>query len=72
MTCALVFREVLECPKCGVIYRSRERWYGNKNMEDIVSVEVRHVWPDVSILYKVGKFCKAFMFLNIFKKQNFS
>ncbi|CAG2203504.1 ZFYVE1 [Mytilus edulis] len=38
--------EVLECPKCGVIYRSRERWYGNKNMEDIVSVEVRHVWPD--------------------------
>jgi zinc finger FYVE domain-containing protein 1 len=41
-------REVLECPSCGVIYRSRERWYGNKNMEDIVSIEVRHVWPDVS------------------------
>ena len=38
--------EVLECPSCGVIYRSRERWYGNKNMEDIVSIEVRHVWPD--------------------------
>lgn len=38
--------EVLECPNCGVIYRSREKWYGNKNMEDIVSVEVRHVWPD--------------------------
>lgn len=38
--------EVLECPNCGVIYRSREHWYGNKNMEDIVSVEIRHVWPD--------------------------
>ncbi|KAK3093425.1 hypothetical protein FSP39_015565 [Pinctada imbricata] len=38
--------EVLECPNCGVIYRSRQNWYGNKEIEDVVSVEIRHVWPD--------------------------
>lgn len=38
--------EVLECPHCGVIYRSREKWYGNSHPEDVVTVDIRHVWPD--------------------------
>ncbi|XP_071442094.1 zinc finger FYVE domain-containing protein 1-like [Hetaerina americana] len=37
---------VLECSHCGVIYRSRQYWYGNKNPEDAaVRTEIRHVWP---------------------------
>jgi len=37
---------VLECPKCGVIYRSREFWYGNRDpVENSVRVEIKHVWP---------------------------
>lgn len=43
------FREVLECPSCGVIFRSRQNWYGNKEVEEIVHTEIRHVWPDVSL-----------------------
>lgn len=38
--------EVLECPSCGVIFRSRQNWYGNKEVEEIVHTEIRHVWPD--------------------------
>lgn len=37
---------VLECPTCGVIYRSRERWFGNLDPESQVLVEVRHIWPE--------------------------
>ncbi|XP_056648224.1 zinc finger FYVE domain-containing protein 1-like isoform X1 [Diorhabda sublineata] len=40
---------VIECPKCGEIYRSREHWYGNKNPEDVaVRSEVVHIWPGES------------------------
>lgn len=39
---------VIECPKCGEIYRSRQYWYGNKNPEDTaVRTEIIHVWPGV-------------------------
>jgi len=36
---------VLECPKCGVIYRSRQFWYGNGEVENFVRIEIKHVWP---------------------------
>lgn len=37
---------VLECPSCGVIYQSRQYWYGNKNPDETVTrVEIVHVWP---------------------------
>lgn len=37
---------VLECPSHGVIYRSREYWYGNEEPEKIVRTEIKHVWKD--------------------------
>lgn len=37
---------ILECAKCGVIYRSRQYWYGNQNpWETCVRTEICHVWP---------------------------
>ncbi|RWS03710.1 Zinc finger FYVE domain-containing protein 1-like protein, partial [Dinothrombium tinctorium] len=37
---------VLECSNCGIIYRSRQYWYGNKDpWESTVRTEVQHVWP---------------------------
>jgi hypothetical protein len=37
---------VLECPRCGVIHRSRQFWFGNKdNWEATVRTEIKHVWP---------------------------
>ncbi|XP_074660644.1 zinc finger FYVE domain-containing protein 1-like isoform X2 [Tubulanus polymorphus] len=37
---------VLECKRCGIIYRSRQHWLGNKEPEDAaVRPEIRHVWP---------------------------
>ncbi|XP_033125854.1 zinc finger FYVE domain-containing protein 1-like [Anneissia japonica] len=37
---------VLECPNCGIIYRSRQYWYGNQDPVDAaVRTEIRHVWP---------------------------
>jgi len=43
---------VLECQKCGVIYRSRQQWYGNTDPEyqGVVHTEVAHVWPGVRSL----------------------
>lgn len=39
---------VLECSYCGVIYRSRQHWYGNVDPEKtVVRTEIRHVWADV-------------------------
>lgn len=36
---------VIECKKCGEIYRSRQYWYGNKCPEDFaVKSEIVHVW----------------------------
>lgn len=38
---------VLECPGCGVIYRSRQYWYGNKDpCETVARKEIVHVWPE--------------------------
>lgn len=43
-----VFRYVIECPNCGVIYRSRQYWYGNQDpVETVVRTEIQHVWPGV-------------------------
>lgn len=40
--------DVIECPHCGEIYRSRQYWYGNKNPEEFaVRSEVTHVWNTV-------------------------
>ncbi|XP_076243838.1 zinc finger FYVE domain-containing protein 1 [Calliopsis andreniformis] len=37
--------DVIECPHCGEIYRSRQYWYGNKDPEDFaVRTEITHVW----------------------------
>ncbi|ELT96584.1 hypothetical protein CAPTEDRAFT_1802 [Capitella teleta] len=37
---------VLECAACGVIYRSRQFWYGNQDpINTVVRTEIRHVWP---------------------------
>ncbi|XP_061749814.1 zinc finger FYVE domain-containing protein 1-like isoform X2 [Nerophis ophidion] len=37
---------VIECPNCGVIYRSRQYWYGNQEPVDtVVRTEIQHVWP---------------------------
>ncbi|XP_006000562.1 zinc finger FYVE domain-containing protein 1 [Latimeria chalumnae] len=36
---------VLECPNCGVIYRSRQYWYGNLDPVDtVVRTEIEHIW----------------------------
>ncbi|XP_072405581.1 zinc finger FYVE domain-containing protein 1 isoform X3 [Chiloscyllium punctatum] len=36
---------VLECPNCGVIYRSRQYWIGNQDPEaSVVRPELKHVW----------------------------
>lgn len=41
---------VIECPKCGEIYRSRQYWYGNKNPEEAaVRTEITHVWNATSV-----------------------
>lgn len=42
---------ILECKFCGVIYRSRQYWYGNKEPteESVVRTEIQHVWPDVCL-----------------------
>ncbi|XP_067831032.1 zinc finger FYVE domain-containing protein 1 isoform X2 [Heptranchias perlo] len=36
---------VLECPNCGIIYRSRQYWTGNQDPErTVVRPEIKHVW----------------------------
>ena len=53
MNVMLVCRYVLECCNCGVIYKSRQYWYGNQDPEkSVVRTEIRHVWPGVC-LYRV-------------------
>lgn len=43
-----MLRYVIECPNCGVIYRSRQYWYGNQDPVDtVVRTEIQHVWPGV-------------------------
>lgn len=42
---------VLECTRCGVIYRSRQYWYGNRDPEQtIVRAEICHVWENGGII----------------------
>ncbi|CAH3140922.1 unnamed protein product, partial [Pocillopora meandrina] len=42
----VIGRYVLECPGCGVIYRSRQNWFGNKYpVMTVVRTELRHAWP---------------------------
>lgn len=37
---------VLECVKCGIIYRSRQFWYGNEDpIKTVVRTELCHAWP---------------------------
>nr|XP_040054814.1 zinc finger FYVE domain-containing protein 1-like isoform X2 [Gasterosteus aculeatus aculeatus] len=37
---------VIECPNCGVTYRSRQYWYGNQDPVDtVVRTEIQHLWP---------------------------
>lgn len=45
----LLFRRyVIECPNCGVVYRSRQYWFGNQDPVDtVVRTEIVHVWPGV-------------------------
>lgn len=41
-------RYVIECPNCGVVYRSRQYWFGNQDPVDtVVRTEIVHVWPGV-------------------------
>ncbi|XP_059505367.1 zinc finger FYVE domain-containing protein 1 isoform X2 [Stegostoma tigrinum] len=36
---------VIECPNCGIIYRSRQYWFGNQDPVDtVVRTEIEHVW----------------------------
>ncbi len=35
---------VLECPHHGIIYRSRQYWYGNPEPESVVRTELKHIW----------------------------
>ena len=43
----LYFSDILECNNCGIIYRSRQYWYGNPEVQKCVHEEVVHVWPEV-------------------------
>ncbi len=36
---------MLECPHHGIIYRSRQYWYGNPDPESVVRTELKHIWP---------------------------
>ena len=35
---------MLECPHHGIIYRSRQYWYGNPDPETVVRTELKHIW----------------------------
>ena len=37
---------ILECKQCGIIYRSRQYWFGNKDpTETCIRTQIHHVWP---------------------------
>ena len=41
-------RYVIECKHCGIIFRSRQHWYGNLEPEQkAIKTENKHVWPEV-------------------------
>jgi len=39
---------ILECKRCGIIYKSREYWYGNPDPYTKVHTVILHIWPGVS------------------------
>uniref|UniRef100_A0A8C5KCL1 FYVE-type domain-containing protein n=1 Tax=Jaculus jaculus TaxID=51337 RepID=A0A8C5KCL1_JACJA len=44
---------VIECPNCGVVYRSRQYWFGNQDPVDmVVRTEIVHVWPGTGAFLK--------------------
>ncbi|KAG5882567.1 hypothetical protein JTB14_011767 [Gonioctena quinquepunctata] len=44
---------VIECQKCGEIYRSRQHWFGNKNPEEsAVRIEIVHLWPGENFYFQ--------------------
>ena len=48
-------RYVIECKHCGVIFRSRQHWYGNPEPEQkAIKTENKHVWPEVRRVYCVS------------------
>ena len=60
-------RYVLECAECGVIYRSRQYWFGNEDpVRTVVRTELRHAWPGVSFLVFM---CNEPMFFFFFENS---
>ena len=58
-------RFILECSECGVIYKSRQSWYGNQGPVEAKAarVEIQHVWPGVYyIIVSFGCEHNTFMF----------
>jgi len=43
---------VLECSRCGVIFRSRQYWYGNSDPFNCVRTEILHIWPGENHLFQ--------------------
>lgn len=42
---------VIDCPKCGELFRTRQYWYGNRSPEDFaVQSEIVHVWKGSSFM----------------------
>ena len=64
-------RYVLECAECGVIYRSRQYWFGNEDpVRTVVRTELRHAWPGVSFLfYFILFFVQRTAFFREFEKN---
>lgn len=43
-------RYTMDCPVCGVIYRSKQYWYGNNDPEKtVVYTETKHIWPGMDL-----------------------
>ncbi|XP_063050208.1 zinc finger FYVE domain-containing protein 1-like [Engraulis encrasicolus] len=44
---------VIECPQCGVIFRSRQFWFGNLDpVNTVVRTEIQHMWPGCEALLR--------------------
>jgi len=39
---------VIDCSRCGVIYKSRQYWYGNNSEDIVIRKKITHVWNMVS------------------------
>lgn len=61
-----VIRYVIECPNCGVIYRSRQYWYGNQDPVDtVVRTEIHHIWPGVRKPYSLSPLKALYVYILI-------